>query len=44
MWEFFEGVLRYVDQMGRGEWTVVVAVGLVIGVICLRGLGSRWSY
>ncbi len=44
MWKFFDDVMCYVDQMGRGEWLLLVAVGLVIGMICLRGLGSRWSY
>ncbi len=44
MGELLNDLLRYVDQMGRGEWLLVVAVGLAIGLVCMRGLGSRSSY
>jgi len=44
MWQFFEDFLRYVDRMSRGEWLLLVAAVLVVGVICMRGLGSRSSY
>lgn len=44
MWDLFSDVLRYVDHMSRAEWLLVVAVGLVIGMFCMRGLGSRSSY
>ncbi len=40
----FQDFTSYIDHMGRTEWFFVVMVGLVIGVICLRGLGSRSSY
>ncbi len=41
---YFDELASYVDQMGRGEWLFLAFVGLVIGVICMRGLGSRSSY
>jgi len=44
MRELFHDLMSYVDHMGRGEWLFVVIVGLVIGMICMRGLGSRSSY
>jgi hypothetical protein len=40
----YHDFMSYVDHMGRTEWLFVAAVGLVIGVICMRGLGSRSSY
>jgi len=36
--------LSFVHHMNSREWLVVAAVGLVIGIICMRGLGSRSSY
>lgn len=44
MWQLFDDFLRYVDHMSRGEWLVLVAVCLVIGLLCMKGLGSRTSY
>jgi len=41
---FYHDLVSYIDHMGRGEWLFVATVGLVIGVICMRGLGSRSSY
>lgn len=44
MGALFHDVLSYVDHMSRGEWLFVTAVGLVIGLLCMQGLGSRSSY
>jgi hypothetical protein len=44
MGEFCRDLFSYIDHMGRGEWFFIAAVGLVIGILCMRGLGSRSSY
>ena len=41
---YFRDLVSLIDHMGTGEWLFVAAVGLVIGVFCLRGVGSSSSY
>ncbi len=42
--EYCRELMSYVDHMGSREWLFVAVVGVVIGMMCLRGLGSRSSY
>jgi len=41
---WYRDFMSYIDHLGRGEWLFVAMVGLAIGVICMRGLGSRSTY
>jgi len=40
----FREIMRYVDRMGPHEWFWVLAAMILVGVICLRGFGSRSKY
>lgn len=37
-------VLRYLEDLTLREWLWVLIGVVVVGVICLRGFGSRSSY
>jgi hypothetical protein len=40
----FRQVMQLVDHMGMREWFWVMAAMIVVGLICLRGFGSRSKY
>jgi hypothetical protein len=42
--QFAHYVTRVLDRMGPQEWLLVLAVAIVIGVVCMRGFGSRSQY
>jgi hypothetical protein len=44
MGHLLRDVLRHVEQMNAQEWVVFAAVGIIIGVLCMRGFGSRSSF
>jgi len=37
-------VMRRVDRLDLSQWLLVLAVGAVIGFLCMRGFGSRSGY
>jgi hypothetical protein len=40
--ERFENeVLYYVDRMEPYDWVMVLAVVIVVGFVCMKGMGSR---
>jgi hypothetical protein len=40
----FRDLMRFVDQMSMQEWLLVLAGVIVIGLVCMRGFGSRKDY
>ncbi len=44
MSHFWREIMHYVDRMGPSEWFLVLAAMIVVGVVCLRGFGSRSRY
>jgi len=44
MGHLLRDVLRYVEHMNAQEWVVFATVGIIIGVLCMRGLGSRPNF
>jgi len=36
--------MHYVDRMGPHEWFLVLAAMIIVGVVCMRGFGSRTRY
>lgn len=44
MGHLLRDALRYVEHMDAQEWIVFAAVGVIIGVVCMRGFGSRSSF
>ncbi|NLX95902.1 MAG: hypothetical protein GXY83_06985 [Rhodopirellula sp.] len=37
-------LMRYVDRMGPQEWLFALIGIVLVGMVCLRGYGSRSSY
>ncbi len=35
---------RYLETLGPRHWVVILAAMILVGVICLRGFGSRSNY
>ena len=44
MWHFLHLAGRYVDRMTPQGWLLVLAAVIVIGIVCMRGFGSRARY
>ena len=44
MYGLLRELMRYVDRIGPQGWLLVLAGVIIVGVICLRGLGSRSNY
>ncbi len=42
--ELWNTIERITDRMGIQEWTLALAGVIVVGLICLRGFGSRSNY
>ena len=44
IWHYFDVVTRFATQLDRQQWVILSFVVLVVGMICLRGFGSRTNY
>lgn len=44
MQSLFRDILRAIDRLGPTEWVVVLGVVIVIGLVCMKGFGSRSHY
>lgn len=42
-WEYYRHVERWITHMDAKDWLWVFLAVLVIGLVCMRGLGSRLS-
>lgn len=42
--QMVDSVLRYLEGLSLREWLWVLIGVVIVGVICLRGFGSRSSY
>jgi len=41
---YFSDLVRYTEHMGPQQWFWTLAIVIVVGVLCLRGLGSGSRY
>ena len=41
---FFREAMRFVEQMDKQEWVLALMAVVVVGLICMRGYGSRSNY
>ena len=41
---FYHQVLHYADRLSPSQWVMLLVVMLFLGVLCLRGFGSRTNY
>jgi hypothetical protein len=37
-------IMRLIDRMGPQEWLYALVAVVFVGILCLRGFGSRSSY
>jgi disulfide bond formation protein DsbB len=44
MGELYRETMYLINHMSTQQWLLVAVIGLVIGLFCMRGLGSRSSY
>ena len=44
MGKLIRDALRWVENMDAQEWIVFAAVAIIVGVLCMRGFGSRSSF
>jgi hypothetical protein len=43
-WHYVDVITRNAAQLDRQHWVILSVVVLVVGLICMRGFGSRNSY
>jgi hypothetical protein len=48
MWNYlsslYNQLMNYANRLSPQEWVIVLVITLVLGVLCLRGFGSRSNY
>jgi hypothetical protein len=44
MWHLYRDLTHYVQHMGPEEYVLLLALAIVVGLFCMRGLGSRSKY
>jgi hypothetical protein len=44
MMQFYREFLKIFDRLDTQQWLVVLVIAVVVGMICLRGMGSRSSF
>jgi hypothetical protein len=44
VYNWIREVMHYADRLNPQQWLLVLAVVIIIGLICLRGFGSRSQY
>lgn len=44
MQQYYHHILRFVEQMDTQEWAMAVVVVIIVGIVCMRGFGSRSNY
>jgi hypothetical protein len=44
VWDVLEKIACHLTGLDRQHWILLSVVALVVGVVCLRGFGSRTNY
>ncbi len=44
MSQLYREFLKIFDRLDTQQWLVVLVIAVVVGVMCLRGMGSRSSF
>jgi len=44
VWHYLELVTRHANSLDREHWVLLSVVVLGVGLVCLRGFGSRTNY
>jgi hypothetical protein len=43
-WHYADVITRAASQLDRQHWVILSVVVLVLGLVCMRGFGSRSNY
>ena len=41
MWHIYNQIMRFVEHMHMHQWLLVFLGAAAIGILCMRGFGSR---
>ena len=45
MWnQLVNDIMRYIDRMDFDGWVLALAALIIVGIVCMRGFGSRSGY
>jgi hypothetical protein len=44
VWDYIDVITRHASQLDRQHWVVLSVLVLALGLVCMRGFGSRNSY
>ena len=44
MRQFYREVMQFVEHMDTQEWVLALMAVVVVGLVCMRGFGSRSDY
>ena len=44
MWRLIDSYVRSLQQLGTWEWFAILVGVLLMGMMCMRGFGSRTNY
>ena len=44
VWDVLEKIACHLTGLDRQHWILLSVIALVVGVVCLRGFGSRTNY
>ena len=41
---YYRQIVHFLERLGPQEWVMILAAIIVVGLLCLRGFGSRKQY
>jgi hypothetical protein len=44
LWRYIDTITRTASQLDRQQWVILSILVLVLGMVCMRGFGSRNNY
>jgi hypothetical protein len=44
VWRYLDRLTSYTSQLDRQHWLILSVIVLGIGMLCMRGFGSRTNY
>jgi hypothetical protein len=44
LWNYLDRVAGYAGSLDRNQWVVLSVAVLLVGLICMKGFGSRNNY
>lgn len=44
MGQLYREAMRFIEHMGLQEWLLALIAVVLVGLVCMRGFGSRSNY